>query len=135
MRKCYKCSNLIPEGMQICPHCGKLPPRLFPQFFVFAFLAVFAAGCAVYFRPFLDSPVAGQVKQGILWVAFVIFVLFALIFLWVSSILLRDYRSRSFKGKLSKAEVERFVKMKKHIESGRHFYEKGQYCTVCGHKK
>lgn len=136
MRKCDKCNNCIPDGMRICPHCGKLPPRLFPQFFIFAFLAIFAVGCAVYFRPFLDSPVAGQVKPLVLWVSFVIFLIFAVIFAWVSSVLLRDYRARSFREKLSDEEVLRFVNMKKHIESGRHFFENGSdTCSVCGYVK
>ncbi len=122
--------------MKICPHCGKLPPMLWPQFGVYAVLTIIALVCAVYFRPFLNGPAAGEVSQGVLWVAMVIFIVFGLIFLGVSIIIARDYNNRSYRGKLTKQERERFVKMKQHIESNRHFYEKDiAYCTVCGHKK
>ncbi len=122
--------------MKICPHCGKLPPTLWPQFGVYAVLTLIALVCAVYFRPFLNGPAAGEVSQGVLWVAMAIFIVFGLIFLGVSIIIARDYNNRSYRGKLTKQERERFVKMKQHIESNRHFYEKDiAYCTVCGHKK
>ena len=104
--------------MKICPHCGKLPPTLWPQFGVYAVLTIIAIVCAVYFRPFLNGPAIGEVSQGVLWVAVIIFIVFAVIFLGVS------------------VERERFVKMKQHIEAKRHFYEKDiDYCTVCGNKK
>lgn len=136
MRECEKCGNYIPDGMKICPHCGKLPPTLWPQFGVYAVLTIVAIVCAVYFRPFLNGPVIGEVSQGVLWVAAVIFIVFGVIFLGVSVIILRDYKNRTYRGKLTKQERERFVKMKQHIESKRHFYEKElDYCTVCGNKK
>ena len=69
MRECEKCGNYIPDGMKICPHCGKLPPTLWPQFGVYAVLTIVAIVCAVYFRPFLNGPVIGEVSQGVLWVA------------------------------------------------------------------
>lgn len=135
MRECENCHNLIPEGMKICPHCSGLPPTLFPHFFVYLALTCVAIGAAVYFRPFLDGPASGQVVNGVLWAAFTIFVFFAIIFTCVCVIVARDYSHRHFKGKLTKAERIRFINMKQHIESGRHFYDKGEYCTVCGHKK
>ena len=99
-------------------------------------LTIVAIVCAVYFRPFLNGPVIGEVSQGVLWVAAVIFIVFGVIFLGVSVIIMRDYKNRTYRGKLTKQERERFVKMKQHIESKRHFYEKElDYCTVCGHKK
>ncbi len=136
MRECESCKNYIPEGMKICPHCGKLPPTLWPQFGVYAVLTVIALVCAVYFRPFLDGPAIGEVSRGVLWAAMVIFVVFGLIFLGVSVIIARDYKGRTYRDKLTKQERERFIKMKQHIESKRHFYEKDvAYCTVCGNKK
>ena len=122
--------------MKICPHCGKLPPTLWPQFGVYAVLTVVAFVCAVYFRPILNGPVIGEVSAGVLWAAMVIFVVFGLIFLGVSFIIARDYNNRTFREPLTKQERSRFVNMKQHIESKRHFYEKDvAYCTVCGHKK
>ena len=135
MRKCDNCKNLIPEDMKICPHCGLLPPTLYPQFFLYAALTVIALICAVYFRPFAGGTVIGSASSGVLWAAFVIFLLFALVFLAVAVILLRAYRNRSFKQPLTKAERARFIRMKQHIESGHHYYEDGKYCSVCGHKK
>ena len=103
---------------------------------MYAVLTLVAFVCAVYFRPFLSGPAIGEVSQGVLWVAMVIFVVFGLIFLGVSVIIMHDYKNRTYRGKLTKQERERFVKMKQHIESNRHFYEKElDYCTVCGHKK
>ena len=99
MRDCPKCGNRIPDGMKICPHCGKLPIRLGGRFPLYI-------------------------------------VLIALIFLCVVLITWHDYSHRTVREKLSSAEVQRFVNMKKHIESNRHFYEKGEsFCSVCGHKK
>ena len=132
MRECENCHNLIPEGMKICPHCSGLPPTLFPHFFVYLALTCVAIGAAVYFRPFLDGPASGQVVNGVLWAAFTIFVFFAIIFTCVCVIVARDYSHRRFKGKLTKAERIRFINMKQHIESGRHFYDKrnGEYKTL-----
>ena len=135
MRKCENCKNKIPDGMKICPHCGLLPPRLFPNFFLYLALTAVAIVCAVRFRPFLGAPAYPQVTMGMLWTSFIIFAVFALIFLFVSLTLLNAYRNRTYKGKLTKAEVNRFVNMKKHIETGNHVYEDGKYCVVCGHKK
>ena len=135
MRECENCHNHIPEGMKICPHCGKLPPTLFPHFYVYLVLTFIAIGAAVYFRPFLDGPASDQVVKGVLWAAFTIFVFFALIFACVCVIVARDYSNRSFKEKLTKAERVRFINMKQHIESRRHFYDKDEFCTVCGHRK
>ena len=135
MRECEICHNRIPEGMKICPHCGKLPPTLYPHFFVYLALTLVAIGAAVYFRPFLDGPASGQVVTGVLWAAFTVFVFFTIIFACVCIIVARDYSNRSFKEKLTKAERIRFINMKLHIESRRHFYDKGEYCSVCGHKK
>ncbi len=136
MQQCEKCGNYIPAGMKICPHCGLLPPTLWPQLGVYVFLTLVAFVCAVYFRPVLGGPVIGEVSNGVLWVAAVIFILFGLIFLGVSVIIARDYKNRSYRGKLTKQERARFVNMKQHIESNRHFYEKDVcYCTVCGHKQ
>ena len=135
MRECEICHNRIPEGMKICPHCGKLPPTLYPHFFVYLALTLVAIGAAVYFRPFLDGPASGQVVTGVLLAAFTVFVFFTIIFACVCIIVARDYSNRSFKEKLTKAERIRFINMKQHIESRRHFYDKGEYCTVCGHKK
>ena len=109
----------------------------------YAFPALFRVSCADMrcdrrsgvLRPFLDGPASGQVVNGVLWAAFTIFVFFAIIFTCVCVIVARDYSHRRFKGKLTKAERIRFINMKQHIESGRHFYDKGEYCTVCGHKK
>lgn len=136
MKQCENCNNYIPVGMKICPHCGKLPPTLWPQFFIYAALTVIAAVCAVYFRPFLGGPVIGEVSQGVLWVALIIFAVFGVIFLGVSIIVARDYAHRSFREPLTKKERVRFINMKQHIEKNRHFYEPElDYCTVCGHKK
>lgn len=135
MRECENCHNHIPEGMKICPHCGKLPPTLFPHFYVYLALTLIAIGAAVYFRPFLDGPASDQVVKGVLWAAFTIFVFFAIIFTFVCVIVARDYSNRSFKEKLTKAERVRFINMKQHIESRRHFYDKDEFCTVCGHRK
>lgn len=136
MRECESCGNYIPDKMKLCPHCGALPPVLWPHFYVYALLTVIAAAAGVYFRPFGNGPVQGELSQGTLWVALVVFCVFFLIFLFVSIILLRDYNRRSYRGKLTKAERTRFINMKKHINSGRHFYDKElPYCTVCGHKK
>ena len=135
MRECEICHNRIPEGMKICPHCGKLPPTLYPHFFVYLALTLVAIGAAVYFRPFLDGPASGQVVTGVLWAAFTVFVSFTIIFACVCIIVARDYSNRSFKEKLTKAERIRFINMKQHIESRRRFYDKREYCTVCGHKK
>lgn len=136
MEKCSKCGNYIPQDMKICPHCGLLPPTLWPHFYVYALLTVIAIVCAVYFRPFASGPVVGQVSRGALWAAFVIFVIFGIIFLGVSIILLNEYRHRTYRGKLTKAERQRFVLMKQHIEANKHVYEEGLgYCTVCGKKK
>ncbi len=136
MRECEKCKNFIPEGMKICPHCGKLPPTLWPQFYLYAVLTIVAVVCAVYFRPFLSGPAIGEVSTGVLWVAMVIFAVFGLIFLGVCVIVARDYSHRSFREPLTKQERLRFVNMKQHIESNRHFYENDvPYCTVCGHRK
>ena len=135
MRECEICHNHIPEGMKICPHCGKLPPTLYPHFFVYLALTLVAIGAAVYFRPFLDGPASGQVVTGVLWAAFTVFVFFTIIFACVCIIVARDYSNSSFKEKPTKAERIRFINMKQHIESRRHFYDKGEYCTVCGHKK
>lgn len=136
MRECENCKNFIPQGMKICPHCGKLPPTLWPQFGIYAVLTVVALACAVYFRPFLNGPAIGEVSTGVLWVATIVFVVFGLIFLGVSIIIMRDYKNRTFREPLSKAERARFVNMKHHIEAKRHFYEENiDYCTVCGHRK
>lgn len=136
MKQCEKCNNYIPDGMKICPHCGKLPPTLWPQFYLYALLAAVAVACAVYFRPFLAGPAIGEVSNGVLWVAMVIFAVFALIFIGVCFIVARDYANRSFKEPLTKAERARFINMKQHIEAKRHFYENDlPHCTVCGYKK
>ena len=136
MRECENCKNYIPNGMKICPHCGKLPPTLWPQFGVYAVLTIVAFVCAVYFRPVLNGPAIGEVSTGVLWVATIVFVVFGLIFLGVSIIIAREYSNRTFREPLTKQERARFVNMKHHIESKRHFYEdKVDYCTVCGHKK
>ena len=112
MRECEQCKNMIPDKMRICPHCGKLPPTLWPQFYLYVVLTLIAFGCAVYFRPFLNGPVIGQTATGVLWVAEVVFLIFGIIFLNVSIIVMKDYRNRSFKDKLTKPERERFIKMK-----------------------
>lgn len=135
MKKCDKCKNYIPDGMKLCPHCSLLPPRLFPNFFLYLALSVAAIACAVRFRPFWGSPAYPQVSMGMLWTAFIIFAVFALIFVFVCITVLRDYKNRSFKGKLTKGEVNYFVNMKKHIEGGKHSYDNGKYCAVCGKRK
>ena len=122
--------------MKICPHCGKLPPSLWPQFYLYALLTVIAFVCAVYFRPFLNGPVIGETAIGVLWVAEIVFLIFGIIFINVSVIVAKDYANRSFKEKLTKQERIRFINMKQHIDAGRHFYDEGGlYCTVCGHKR
>lgn len=136
MRECEHCQNMIPDKMRICPHCGKLPPTLWPQFYIYALLTLIAFGCAVYFRPFLNGPAIGEAATGVLWVAEIVFLVFGIIFINVSIIVAKDYSNRSFKEKLIKQERIRFVNMKQHIEAGRHFYDEGGvYCTVCGHKR
>ena len=120
--------------MKICPHCGLLPPTLYPQFFLYLALTLIAAASAVYFRPFLDGPAIKNAGSIGLWAAFIVFVVFALIFAFVTLVLLRAYKNRSYKGKLTKAERDYFIKMKKHIELGRHSFD-GKYCTVCGKRK
>ena len=136
MRECEYCKNMIPEKMRICPHCGKLPPTLWPQVYLYALVTLIAFGCAVYFRPFLNGPVIGEAAAGVLWVAEVVFLIFGVIFLNVSIIVAKDYSNRSFKEKLTKQERVRFINMKQHIEAGRHCYDEGGvYCTVCGHKR
>ncbi len=134
MRKCEHCKNMIPEDMKICPHCGLLPPTLYPQFFLYLALTLIAAFAAFYYRPFLNGPALGAAAEGTLWVAFCIFAVFMLIFGFVSVVLLRAYKNRSYKGKITKAERDYFIRMKKHIEAGSHKYE-GKYCTICGHRK
>ena len=135
MTKCENCKNKIPDGMKICPHCGLLPPRLFPKFWLYLVLTLIAIGSAAYFRPFADPPAGDSVSVGTLWAAFVIFTVFALIFAFVCLVLGSGYARRSYRGRLTKAEVNSFVAMKKHIEAGHHTYDKGVYCTVCGRKK
>jgi len=135
MTTCPKCKNLIPEGMKLCPHCGLLPPRLFPKFFLYILMTAVAVISAVIFRPFAGAPQAESVSMGVLWSAFVIFCVFALIFIFVSVVLWRDYSRRSYRGRLTKSEVARFVRMKKHIEQGNHSYGKNGFCTVCGAKR
>lgn len=136
MRDCKKCGNRIPDGMKICPHCGKLPMRLGGKFVLYIFLTLVALCSAVIFRPFLAGPYVGKESQAMLWIAFVVFSLFALIFLCVVLIMWHDYSHRTVREKLSVVEVQRFVNMKKHIESNHHFYENGgRYCSVCGYKK
>ena len=136
MRDCPTCGNRIPDGMKICPHCGKLPIRLGGRFPLYIVLTAVAVLSAVLFRPFLNGPYIGKTTDGMLWVAFAVFCLFALIFLCVVLITWHDYSHRTVREKLSSAEVQRFVNMKKHIESNRHFYEKGEsFCSVRGHKK
>ena len=136
MRDCPKCGNRIPDGMKICPHCGKLPIRLGGRFPLYIVLTAVAVLSAVLFRPFLNGPYIGKTTDGMLWVAFAVFCLFALIFLCVVLVTWHDYSHRTVREKLSSAEVQRFVNMKKHIESNRHFYEQGEsFCSVCGHKK
>lgn len=136
MRDCKKCGNRIPDGMKICPHCGKLPMRLGGKFVLYIFLTLVAVCSAVVFRPFLAGPYVGRESQAMLWIAFVVFSLFALVFLCVVLIMWHDYSHRTVREKLSVVEVQRFVNMKKHIESKHHFYENGgRYCSVCGYKK
>ena len=83
MRDCPKCGNRIPDGMKICPHCGKLPIRLGGRFPLYIVLTAVAVLSAVLFRPFLNGPYIGKTTDGMLWVAFAVFCLFALIFLCV----------------------------------------------------
>ncbi len=136
MRDCAKCKNRIPDGMKICPHCGKLPIRLGGKFVLYIVLTLVAVSSAAVFRPFAGGMYIGKESQAMLWIAFCVFALFALIFLCVVLIMWYDYSHRTVREKLNAAEVQRFVNMKKHIESSRHFYEKGErYCSVCGHKK
>ena len=136
MRECESCKNLIPDKMRICPHCGKLPPTLWPQFYLYVVLTLIAFGCAVYFRPFLNGPMIGEAAMGVLWVAEIIFLIFGIIFINVSIIVAKDYAKRSFEEMLTKQERIRFMNMKQHIAAGRHFYDEGgAYCTVCGHKR
>lgn len=135
MNKCENCNNHIPDGMKICPHCGLLPSKLFPYFYLYMVLTFIAVGCAVHFRPFLGSPAYPKVTMGMLWVSFLIFAVFGCIFLFVSLVMLRNYKNRSFRERLTKQEVIRFVNMKDHIKAGRHSYENGKYCSICGHKK
>lgn len=119
--------------MSICPHCGKLPPRLFPTFFVYLFMTLVAVGSAVYFRPFGGSPAEGLVKPGVMWVSFALFLVFALIFAFVCFVTWNNYSKRSYRKKVSKPELERYLSMKKHIEGDRHIYENGSiYCSICG---
>lgn len=135
MRECERCHNRIPERMKICPHCGMLPPTLWPRFYVYTVMLLVAIGSAVLFRPFLDGPYIGELSVVVLWAAFAVFVLFAIIFAGVCIITAKDYSNRSFRDRLSKEERIRFINMKQHIESGRHFYEKDSFCTVCGHRR
>ena len=135
MKKCDNCKNYIPEGMKLCPHCALLPPRLFPNFFLYLALSAVAVVCAVRFRPFAGAPSYPQVSMGMLWTAFLIFSVFALIFVFVCLTTFGAYKNRTYKGRLTKQEVAQFVRMKKHIEAGKHRYDNGKYCTVCGKKK
>lgn len=136
MKNCVKCGNRIPEGMKICPHCGKLPMHLGGKFVLYIVLTLVASFSAIVFRPFLNGPYIGKESQAMLWVAFFVFCIFALIFLCVVLVQWHDYSHRTVREKLSADEVRRFVNMKKHIESKHHYYEKGErYCSVCGYKK
>lgn len=136
MQECPSCHNLIPKDMKICPHCGKLPPKLFPQFAVYLALTVVAFLAAFYFRPFMNPAMAAQLSTAMMWISFVIFIVFGIIFLAVSFVIWKDYSRRSFRGHLSSAEVQRFVNMRQHIETEHHFYRAGdKYCSVCGKKK
>lgn len=120
--------------MKICPHCSLLPPTLYPQFFLYLVLTLIATTSAAYFRPFLNGPVVEKTASIGLWAAFVVFAVLAIFFAFVTLVLLRAYKNRSYKGKLTKAERDYFIRMKKHIEAGNHKYE-GKYCTICGHRK
>lgn len=120
--------------MKICPHCSLLPPTLYPQFFLYLVLTLIATASAVYFRPFLNGSVVEKTASIGLWAAFVVFAVLAMFFAFVTLVLLRAYNNRSYKGKLTKAERDYFIRMKKHIEAGKHKYE-GKYCAICGHRK
>lgn len=135
MKRCEKCKNYYPDEMKLCPHCSLLPPRLFPNFYLYLVLSIAAITCAVRFRPFLGSPSYPRVSMGMLWTAFIIFTVFSVVFVFVCVTVLRDYNNRTFKGRLSKGEINCFVRMKKHIEAGNHRYTNGKYCEICGKKK
>lgn len=135
MRECKNCRNLIPEGMRICPHCGTLPKSVPKQFYLYAVLTVIAAGSAVYFRPFAGGAAIGKVSPGALIASFAIFILLAVIFLAVSLVLLAIGTDGDKENKFSREERKRFANMQQHIRSQHHFYENGEYCSVCGHKK
>lgn len=135
MKQCKNCRNGIPDGMKICPHCGKLPPRLFPNFYIYLVLMLVAFGAAVYFRPFSNAAMLAKVAAGTLWVSFCIFLIFGLLFAFVSITVLRDCRSVPKSERLTGAETIRYKNMRKHIAAGRHYYAQDDFCTVCGHRR
>jgi len=134
MKICKNCKNAIPDGMKLCPHCEKLPPQLFPIFYVYMLLTLTALAAAVYFRPFANDAMLEKVSVGMLWVAFVIFIIFALLFIFVSTAVLRDCRHVPHSERLSRQETVRYKNMRRHISAGRHYYTDSEYCNVCGRR-
>lgn len=135
MKTCKNCRNGIPDGMKICPHCGKLPPQLFPNFYLYLVLTAVAVASAVCFRPFSVGKFGGQLSSGMLWVSFCVFVIFALIFASVCLVVYADCKRAGKGEKLSRAEITRFKNMRRHIAAGRHYYANDEFCTVCGHRR
>ncbi|MDO4816704.1 MAG: hypothetical protein Q4A83_08965 [Bacillota bacterium] len=135
MKVCNNCRNGIPDGMKICPHCSKLPPQLFPNFYLYLVLTIVALGASVYFRPFANVSMLEQVSVGMLWVAFVIFAIFGLLFAFVSVAVFRDCKHIPASEKLGRSEITRYKNMCRHISAGRHYYAQDDFCTVCGHRR
>ena len=133
MKVCKNCRNAIPEGMRVCPHCEKMPPRLFPNFYLYLFLTLVALGSAVYFRPFAGGRMLGELSTGTLWASFCIFLLFTAVFAFVCMAVLRDCRKAKLK--LSRAEAVQYKNVCRHIAAGRHYYDNGEFCTVCGYRR
>lgn len=135
MKICKNCRNGIPDGMKTCPHCGKLPPQLFPNFFLYLVLTLVAFGAAVYFRPFANAAMLEKTSSAMLWVAFVIFIVFGLLFAFADVAVFKDCKSVPAEEKPSRAEVTRYKNMRRHISAGRHYYAQDDFCCVCGRRR
>lgn len=135
MRVCKKCRNGIPNVMKLCPHCGKVPPQLFPNFYIYLGLTAVAIGSAVCFRPFAVSRAGAQLSSGMLWISFCIFVVFAIIFGAVCLAVFFDSKRTPDSEKLTPAELRLYKNARRHISAGRHYYEHDEYCIVCGYRR
>ncbi len=134
MKVCKNCRNGIPDGMKICPHCEKLPPRT-SNVILYLVLTLVAFAAAVYFRPFANADMLEKTSQGMLWVAFVIFIVFGAIFAFACISLLKACKRVPEDKKLTRLELMHFKNVRKHISIGRHYYGADGFCAFCGQRK